>query len=196
MLGEKMLCNKQTLLDFIKKYRHDWLNEIQIVKGYLTLGKVDDAQKHMEQIIFKALDESRISQIGDPDLAYELITYNWRQDMVKLHYEIELEEGQDLRSISKRFPPLHEWVKEVLEIVQRVCYKDTENHLFMCFDVKAQDLLLTIELDGESNVMEAKDALNELRNKFKKNQGTLHIETIDQNEWNTKIFIPEENFHV
>ncbi|WP_202080208.1 Spo0B domain-containing protein [Caldalkalibacillus salinus] len=196
-VGERTVSNKEEqLLNLLKHYRHDWLNDIQIVKGYLTLGKIEDAQRHMDRIIFNAQDESRISQIGDAELAYELMTYNWVQKKVKLHYELDLEEEQDLRTVTVKYPTLKEWVQGILKLSQDVCIEEADNNLYLSFDVKSDVLELSLELDGQSNHREARKALQSLENDIGHKDQRMHCEKLESQEWMVTIVLPVDDVRV
>jgi sensor histidine kinase regulating citrate/malate metabolism len=50
-------------------FRHEWMNDIQLLIGYARLKKYDKLMKHMEMIKEKAASESALFKLGHPRLA-------------------------------------------------------------------------------------------------------------------------------
>ena len=138
---------KQEFLNCLKHYRHDWLNHIQIIKGYLSLDKAEKAQKYLDQVIIQAHYESKISQLGDTDLAYFLLTYNWVQDKLMLDVEIE-ENDIEIHAIGVKYPYLYTWCKELTRIAEVHSTVHYDNRLSILVEVNPQVLTLTVEFLG------------------------------------------------
>jgi stage 0 sporulation protein B (sporulation initiation phosphotransferase) len=179
---EGTVRRKQEFIDYLKHYRHDWLNHIQVVKGYITLGKAEDAQRYLDGVIIKSLEESKISQLGDPDLAYFLLTYNWRQDRVILDVEID-HNSVEISSIGKDYPYLLAWIKELTTMVERQCDQEDENHLLIVLCIDDKGLIVKVDFEGDWPETDGKAAIVALKEIVKKDQGTLVIE-----EHNTSQF--------
>ncbi|XID93618.1 Spo0B domain-containing protein [Paenibacillaceae bacterium WGS1546] len=92
---EKLLAHAQlSTIRTLSHHRHDWMNELQIVYGYLRLGKLDKAIAVVDRIRTRMDQESRISQLGDPELSAYLLSFRTICDTMRL--EVEVEEGLQL----------------------------------------------------------------------------------------------------
>lgn len=80
---------KWTVLSTLRHARHDWMNDIQLVKAYLALGKVEDAMRAVDQATLKAAQESKLCNLGMPGMAELLLTFNWSTHAFRLEYEVE-----------------------------------------------------------------------------------------------------------
>jgi len=67
--------------------RHDWLNHIQVIKGYLTLKKHDRLQPYLEHIMSAIEQESKICHLGYSPLSRYLLTRQLLNDSI-LHVHI------------------------------------------------------------------------------------------------------------
>ncbi|WP_138752390.1 Spo0B domain-containing protein [Paenibacillus sinopodophylli] len=52
----------------LNHHRHDWMNDLQVVFGYITLKKLDKAAEYVEKISERMAVESSISKLGVPSL--------------------------------------------------------------------------------------------------------------------------------
>ena len=59
----------------LNHYRHDWMNEIQVLFGYVKLKKYDKLESLMEKIKHKVQIESYVAKLGIPDLIVYLLAY-------------------------------------------------------------------------------------------------------------------------
>lgn len=73
----------------LNHFRHDWMNDIQVLYGYLKLKKYDKMHDYMETIREKLIGESCISKLGDPALIVYLQSYRVRCRSIRLEVELE-----------------------------------------------------------------------------------------------------------
>ncbi|AWB45715.1 hypothetical protein DCC85_16975 [Paenibacillus sp. CAA11] len=76
-------------------HRHDWMNDLQILYGYIRLGKHDKLIQSVERIKARMAEESKISKLGVPSLVYYLQSFREMNKSVQLdtHIEDELSLG-------------------------------------------------------------------------------------------------------
>ncbi|MDO3681733.1 Spo0B domain-containing protein [Paenibacillus ehimensis] len=85
------------LLRLFNHYRHDWMNDIQILMGYVQLKKYDKLLPLMEKIKEKVRQESYVSKLGIPSLIVYLLTF--QAEVKELRLEIALEEEIHLQEL-------------------------------------------------------------------------------------------------
>jgi stage 0 sporulation protein B (sporulation initiation phosphotransferase) len=178
---------KEEFINHMKHYRHDWLNHIQIIKGYLSLGKVDVAQKFLDHVIINSHYESKISQLGNVDLAYHLLTYNWTQDRVVLEVEIE-DDGVEISSVGKNYPYIGSWIMEITKIVEENSEINQENRLSILLDITVERLTVTVEFVGNWAEQEGRKAIMRLQELVEKDQGKLVLGEHSKSEFTFEIF--------
>lgn len=99
-----------TTVDLLRHARHDWLNQLQLIKANLSLGRTERAKEIMDEIIELSREESRLSNLRTPDLAEYLLTYNWLKHPLKLYGKVKGESG-DFSSFEE----------ELLHITNELC---------------------------------------------------------------------------
>lgn len=77
------------LLAVLNHHRHSWLNDLQLIFGYIKLKKYDQLEAYVEKIRQKLECESRISAIPDPALVLELLQFVYNNQAFKLNVQIE-----------------------------------------------------------------------------------------------------------
>ncbi|MFD2880227.1 Spo0B domain-containing protein [Paenibacillus rhizoplanae] len=56
----------------LNHHRHDWMNDLQVLYGYIQLGKPDKSVQCVERIKERIALDSRIAKLGVPSLVFYL----------------------------------------------------------------------------------------------------------------------------
>lgn len=107
-LKKQMAYERKQLLESVQRtaaatlghHRHDWMNDLQILYGYIQLGKVDKLASCVDRIKERMAVESKISRLGIPSLVFYLQSFREVNSSVQLAVDIEdeLELGRLLTS--------------------------------------------------------------------------------------------------
>ncbi|MBW7476229.1 Spo0B domain-containing protein [Paenibacillus oenotherae] len=73
----------------LNHHRHDWMNELQVLYGYIRMGKEDKMVVCVEQIRERMTAESRIARLGIPSLVAYLQSFRTMTHAMELDVEIE-----------------------------------------------------------------------------------------------------------
>jgi len=76
-------------LHALSQQRHDWMNELQILYGYLRLQKLHNAMETLDRIRERMESESRISRLGSSELAYFLLSFRALSDTLRLDVRVD-----------------------------------------------------------------------------------------------------------
>ncbi|WP_281889027.1 Spo0B domain-containing protein [Paenibacillus sp. YYML68] len=104
------------LLRLFNHYRHDWMNDIQILMSYVQLKKYDKLPPMMEKIKDRVQQESMISNLGLPSLVVYLLTF--KTEVKELQLKVRMNEEVRLQSFADA-DKLVQIVKDVLELYKR-----------------------------------------------------------------------------
>lgn len=85
---------QQAAIRTLGHHRHDWMNELQVLYGYIQLGKPDKSIQCVERIKESIALDSRIAKLGIPSLVFYLQSY--RTYSTSLDLVIQVEEGLQL----------------------------------------------------------------------------------------------------
>lgn len=133
-------------VEILRHARHDWMNQIQLIKGYLSLGKIEKVQEIINQIIKSSENESRISNIRMPQLATLLLTYNWEPTKIVLKFEVE---GSGHYNDDET--NLVNWFKEFLHILEESATIVDEHELHIRIILDDSSIRFNIQYKGILN---------------------------------------------
>ncbi|WP_077621371.1 Spo0B domain-containing protein [Sediminibacillus massiliensis] len=105
----------EEVISLLGNYRHDVLNELQLLMGYASMGKLEKVQEKLNSVVSSFEKERNISNLGMPETALWAICFNWNYDNYRLNYHVgnikEKLTGQDSIILSL--------LKEIMEIMDR-----------------------------------------------------------------------------
>lgn len=96
---ERELCIQENTLQqaairTLNHHRHDWMNDLQILYGYIQLGKPNKSVECVERIKERIALDSRIAKLGIPSLVFYIQSF--RTNRSSLELEVQVEEGLQL----------------------------------------------------------------------------------------------------
>ncbi|NIK75957.1 hypothetical protein FHS15_001064 [Paenibacillus castaneae] len=73
----------------LNHHRHDWMNDLQVVFGYIRLKKLDKAAEYVEKISERMQAESNISKLGVPSLISYIQSFRTISNTLELQVVIK-----------------------------------------------------------------------------------------------------------
>ncbi|ANF98049.1 Spo0B domain-containing protein [Paenibacillus bovis] len=80
-----------TAIEAFSHHRHDWMNDLQLLYGYIQLGNRDRLIENIERIKEQMMTDSRVSKLGIPPLIFYLQSFKALNRDIQL--EVEIEDG-------------------------------------------------------------------------------------------------------
>ncbi|MDQ0339505.1 signal transduction histidine kinase [Caldalkalibacillus uzonensis] len=184
---------KKRFIDHLRHYRHDILNHIQMVKGYIQLGRLDDVKRYIDHIVLQAHQESLLSQLGDPELAYLLLTYNYRRDN-KLNLDVEVNlDAEQMQQIGQSGRHVFHMVNQLLQLVETGCDpapSEFAPQLYLLFDGDDRYFSVMCDYRGAWNQDAGLRCLPALQDKVTRCQGKLVEEVNHEQQLTLEIICP------
>lgn len=88
---------QQAAIRTLNHHRHDWMNDLQILYGYIQLGKPDKSVQCVERIKERIALDSRIAKLGIPSLVFYIQSFRTYRSSLEL--EVQVEEGLQLNNM-------------------------------------------------------------------------------------------------
>jgi hypothetical protein len=131
--------------------RHNWMNELQILYGYIQLQKYDKLRPAVEKIIAKAQQESMVSRLGDTSLVAFLL--HRRMRCGPLAFDVELEKEIDLRELPLAADQVGAFIRKATEAFHRHAKSGEahENALHLHIGIRDDGLLLDFTYRGQAD---------------------------------------------
>jgi stage 0 sporulation protein B (sporulation initiation phosphotransferase) len=117
--------NNWDIVKVLRYARHDWLNKIQLIKGNLSLNRLERAQDIIDEIVMEAQQEARLSNLNLPQFASLLLITNWNQNYFQLEFEV-LGDNQSVKMDDNK---LTAWTSSFFTILNNCIEAYQENHL-------------------------------------------------------------------
>lgn len=147
---------QNSAIETLSHHRHDWMNELQILYGYLRLGKPDKAVAVVDRIRRRMEQDSRISRLGAPKLAAFFLSFRTVCDTMRL--EVDVEEGFGVKDLGLDGERLTSAVIGLVNVMRfrAVASMDEENVLRLDFRSEGRQARLVMTYEGK---LAAEDSL-------------------------------------
>lgn len=136
------------ILQVLNQQRHDWLNHVQVLLGYLKMGRPEQGELYLKRVCELACQESMIARINLPSLSVFFLTFNAiHRDLL---LEVELENQPDLSKLTVD----HEWFAAlIMDIVFAIKTYQRKpeyevNSLLLSFTAGSNQLEISFDLAG------------------------------------------------
>ncbi|MGO4538117.1 Spo0B domain-containing protein [Paenibacillus sp. 2TAB19] len=73
----------------LNHHRHDWMNDLQVLYGYIRLQKLDKTVDYMEKIREKMGNESSIGRLGSPSLVSFIQSFRTMTNALELEVDVK-----------------------------------------------------------------------------------------------------------
>ncbi|WP_315116916.1 Spo0B domain-containing protein [uncultured Clostridium sp.] len=148
-------------IELLRKQRHDFMNDLQIIYGYLQMGKEDKARESIKKLSIHNESISEIYNLGDIYLAYSL------EENIKriLRRKVDVNINIEISNFSK--PPFEIECDKKINLVNNI-FDEIEKselnlvHIYFFEDKIGQSLFIANneELIDEMNWMESWEKLS------------------------------------
>lgn len=93
----------QQAVQLMNHKRHDWMNDLQLLYGYVRMNKMEQLPPYVERLKQQAMDESRIAKLGYPELVLYLMQQKLAGGMMPV--EVNVQEMIDLTKLKMSLTP-------------------------------------------------------------------------------------------
>ncbi|MFC0299868.1 Spo0B domain-containing protein [Virgibacillus soli] len=77
------------VLRLVQGFRHDLMNQLQIMQGYATMGQSEKVQQKIDNLVQMYIEERKLFQLNTPSFTLWLMQLNWHQN-IRMEYVIDL----------------------------------------------------------------------------------------------------------
>ncbi|WP_010098993.1 Spo0B domain-containing protein [Ornithinibacillus scapharcae] len=82
------------VIQLLRLQRHDLMNDLQIVHGYLSMGKTEKVTKKVNEIIEAFNRERKLMNSNCPEFTLFLIQAKWLYNNIQITYDIHTEKSE------------------------------------------------------------------------------------------------------
>ncbi|HEY0829176.1 MAG TPA: Spo0B domain-containing protein, partial [Bacilli bacterium] len=152
--------NQITAIRTMDYQRHDWMNDLQVIYGYLKLKRYDKLEICIEKIKEKMNRDSRLARIGIPSLILFLLSFR-SQSFAPFQLRINFTEEINMPQKVVDSSLVSNIIMETILYFQHAAKpaNSETNQLNMNFELKEHYLLLVFQYTGELQTQVLKDTL-------------------------------------
>lgn len=160
-------------LNLLRHSRHDWLNHLQLINGYLSVGRVDKVEKLVEEIVNKAKNESHLSNLNIQKVAEKLLTFNWEPHSFRVSFEV-VASDTDWSHVED---VIFAFLENLLQLLDSYStYGEDQHAMIMMNDIECK----TVEIDFQGALMITEDCRNKIEKM--KQEFENYIQLLEWNE--------------
>ncbi|MDY0405458.1 Spo0B domain-containing protein [Virgibacillus sp. 179-BFC.A HS] len=133
------------VLRLLQHNRHDLMNQIQLLKGYASMGKMEKVQEKLESMIQSADQERKLMNLHADEFSLWLIQFNRRYANLRLVYEVHITDA----NLSKMDAKMYRCAASIFSAIQSAADANELYHGKLEIHNKDESgVILHILLDG------------------------------------------------
>ncbi|MCD5323714.1 MULTISPECIES: Spo0B domain-containing protein [Pontibacillus] len=75
--------------NLLRHYRHDWMNQLQLVYGYATMDKMELVKEKLQHIIADSREESKLMNLKAPHFSLWVVQFHVRHNQFHMTYHVD-----------------------------------------------------------------------------------------------------------
>ncbi|WP_280768629.1 Spo0B domain-containing protein [Salipaludibacillus daqingensis] len=161
------------VLNILRHYRHDWLNHLQLINGYLAMGRVEKVEHLINELVIQSKNESQLSNLNMNDFAEQILTFNWKGYSFRLSFEV-VSNTKDWSNWEKVIISYFQYITTLLE--DHTTHGEEQHAIIVLNDIEKK----TVEVDFQGSLRiddEWREKITQLEQQYED-----HIEQIEWNE--------------
>lgn len=135
-------------------HRHDWMNDLQILYGYIQLGKYDKLAGCVERIKERMADEGKIARLGVPSLVFYLQSFREMNGSIQLEICVQENLHLDDLLLTEDGEEFSIAIMETMRAYQ-FCSRSSWGEIIrlkLSFCLEGNEIVATFEREGSGSV--------------------------------------------
>ncbi|WAA10253.1 Spo0B C-terminal domain-containing protein [Fervidibacillus albus] len=131
-------------IELLRHTRHNWLNKLQVIQAYLTIGNEKRVKELIDEIIFECEQEAKLSNLPFRQLSTFFLTYPFENNPVLLKYEVD-SDGTANGTMDEK---ISMWFQQLMKNINEAVFIGEENEMYIKIEVKNQSIRFFIHFTG------------------------------------------------
>lgn len=106
------------VIQLVQQYRHDILNQLQLVQGYLSMNKPNKVGEKLADLFSSLNEERKLTSLEAPKFALWLLQFNHSYNNFRITYQIDMESSLSLENQDDK---LFRYCKDIMEVLKEHC---------------------------------------------------------------------------
>jgi hypothetical protein len=158
----------EDVIAIINRHRHDWMNDLQVLFGYIQMNRHDRIKEYIGRLSDKLSRESMVSKLADPGLVAYL--YRFRAVCDRLGLEVIPAGEINLTKLGKTGEQAACWIPPVIEAFAGAAIPEEAetNRLTVTIDRLDERLSVRFSFAGALHPEHLRDSLGPLLDEVRK----------------------------
>lgn len=155
-----------TAIRTLNHHRHDWMNDLQVLYGYIRMNKPDKSAECVEKIRQRMQQESRIAKLGVPSLILYAQSFRTSPGPIALH--LELPNELNLAELPFDAEAAAAALIDVINVYRYGAKPGAEEPPQLTVRLDREEARLKAMLKFEGEFIQAKEAHDKIRRRLKR----------------------------
>lgn len=164
-----------TAIRTLNHHRHDWMNDLQVLYGYIRMNKPDKSAECVEKIRERMAVESRIAKLGVPSLVMFAQSFRTVTSSVMLRFE--LSDELQLAELPLDAEAVAESLIDILTAYRFALKPGAGDPAKLTVALDRNESALQVGIVCEGDILNAKELQDKIRQRIKKSP--LRAERLD-----------------
>lgn len=151
MKGCELVDNKGNIINILSHSRHDWLNRIQLIQGYLSLNDIEKVNELIHTFTEESKKETAVSNLAMDSFVSYILTFNWENHPIMLDYEVE----GSVRKLAMYDKEMYGFTKGFFEMLENQVEMFVENQMTITFEINEEDICFFFDFRGKIQASES-----------------------------------------
>lgn len=149
-------------LQLIHHQRHDWINDLQLLYGYIRLQKYDRLLGCVETIKERMEEESRIARLGIPDLVIYLMQQRISKEAMPLCVSIPQAIEWNQLDLTLDAPSFTAMVKETVQVFRLASKREIDDYCPLHVTLLREVNQLSIRYELKHTLLQSDEIMKQL----------------------------------
>ncbi|WP_164668487.1 Spo0B domain-containing protein [Virgibacillus doumboii] len=151
---------EKEVIQILRQYRHDLLNQLQIVQGYMSMGKTEKVQSKIKDYIQRLNEERKLVNFDAPLFALYLIQFDSLHMNFRLTYDIHTE-NRNLQHIDGE---LIDCCRKIMAEIEHISDENELYEVHLQINEVASESLIELDFAVVGNFYDSDNRLEGLKN--------------------------------
>ena len=128
----------EDVVNLIQHYRHDLMNHLQVVQGYIKLGNLEKVDASMTELLDHFYQERKLLSLNVPTVLFWVMQFRLKYENYILSYDIDIE--------NKNLSESDQFIEKKLEQIMRDANEKCSNQTLHRVEIEFKDSIDTCEI--------------------------------------------------
>ncbi|WP_223299000.1 Spo0B domain-containing protein [Paenibacillus darwinianus] len=170
-----LTATETTAIRMLDHHRHDWMNELQVLYGYIRMNKPDKTVECVEKIRERMTAESRIAKLGIP--SFVLFVQSFRTVTNAMQLQVDVADEVNLAELPLNGVKVADTLTDLINAYRFGIKPGGGDAARLSIKLHRNETALLVELQYEGELLNAQELYAKCKQRLKKSP--LHADRLE-----------------